>query len=100
MLAATLRLGIDVARDRRPDADALRRNLRRRSGDVGELCRRPGDGEAGTPGAPDRARELMRLHADNGFVRLGEDAEQLTTLIDVRTGRRRARRTGRGATGL
>ena len=32
-------------------------------------------------GEPDRARELLKLHADNGFVHLGEDGEQLTTLI-------------------
>jgi hypothetical protein len=29
----------------------------------------------------DRARQLLKLHADNGFARLGEDGEQLTTLL-------------------
>ena len=32
-------------------------------------------------GDRDRARQLLKLHADNGFARLGEDGEQLTTLL-------------------
>ena len=32
-------------------------------------------------GEPDRARELLKLHADNGFAHLGEDGEHLTTLV-------------------
>lgn len=32
-------------------------------------------------GNPDKARELLKLHADNGFARLGDDGEHLTTLV-------------------
>ena len=32
-------------------------------------------------GNPDRARELLKLHADNRFARLGDDGEHLTTLL-------------------
>ncbi|MEY2463597.1 MAG: hypothetical protein QOH64_1735 [Acidimicrobiaceae bacterium] len=80
MLAATLRLGIDVARGRRPDAaafdkvfDADPAGWASFAGGLGMVTLHAGE--------PEQARDLLKLHADNGFVHLGEDGEQLTTLL-------------------
>lgn len=80
MLAATLRLGIDVARGRPIDPGAFDQLF-----DVDPI--HWASYAAGLAmvklhgGEPDRARDLLKLHADNDFAHLGEDAEQLTTLI-------------------
>jgi hypothetical protein len=80
MLAATLRLGIDVARGRPPDPGAFDELF-----DVDPAAW--ASYAAGLAmvklhaGEPDRARTLLKLHADNSFVHLGEDGEQLTTLV-------------------
>ncbi|MFN2419332.1 MAG: AAA family ATPase [Candidatus Limnocylindria bacterium] len=79
MLAATLLLGINAAVGRRPAPDTL----------DGLFDVDPADWAsyasglamvAWLSGNTDRARELLKLHADNGFARLGDDAEHLTTL--------------------
>jgi predicted ATPase len=79
MMAVTLLLGIQAATGRRPAADALDglfdvdpaiwASYASGLAMVAWLC-----------GMTDRARELVKLHADNGFARLGDDAEHLTTL--------------------
>jgi tetratricopeptide (TPR) repeat protein len=80
MMAATLALGIDAARGRAPDPAALE----------GLFEVDPAEWASYAAGlamvhwlAGDRvrARHLLKLHADNGFTRLGEDGEQLTTLL-------------------
>ena len=80
MMAATLALGIDAARGRTPDPAALE----------GLFDVDPADWASYAAGLAmvnwlagdrDRARQLLKLHADNGFARLGEDGEQLTTLL-------------------
>jgi hypothetical protein len=80
MLAATLRLGIDVARGRPTDPGAFDQlfdiePVQWASYAAGLAMVKLHGGE------PDRARELLKLHADGDFVHLGEDGEQLTTLI-------------------
>ena len=80
MLAATLRLSIDLARGRPTDPGAFDELF-----DIDPV--QWASYAAGLAmvklhgGDPDRARELLKLHADNDFVHLGEDGEQLTTLI-------------------
>jgi predicted ATPase len=80
MLAATLRLGIDLARGRPTDPGAFDQLFDIDPAEWASFA-------AGLAmmklhgGEPDRARELLKLHADNDFVHLGEDGEQLTTLI-------------------
>jgi hypothetical protein len=80
MMARTLLLGIQVADGRRPEPDAL--------GGLFDID--PADWASYASGLamvschagyPDRARELLKLHADNDFVRLGDDGEHLTTLV-------------------
>ena len=80
MMAATLALGIDATRGRNPDPAALE----------GLFAVDPADWASYAAGLAmvnwlvgncDRARHLLDLHADNGFARLGEDGEQLTTLL-------------------
>jgi tetratricopeptide (TPR) repeat protein len=80
LLAVTLRLGIDVARGRRADPGALDDLF---DGDpAGWASYAAGLAMVKLHGGePDAARELLRQHADNGFVHLGEDGEQLTTLV-------------------
>jgi hypothetical protein len=80
MMAATLLLGIDAAVGRRPLADALDAlfhidpaNWASYASGLAMVAWLSGD--------TDRARELLKLHADNGFTRLGDDAEHLTTLV-------------------
>jgi hypothetical protein len=81
LLAATLLLGIDVARARRPAPDLL---------DAPVLGIDPGHwaGYAAgmamvkwRAGEHERARDLLMLHAGNHFARLGDDGEHLTTLL-------------------
>jgi AAA ATPase domain len=80
MMAATLLLGIQAATGRRPTADAL----------AGLFHIDPADWAsyaaglamvAWLSGNTERARELLKVHADNGFAHLGDDAEHLTTLV-------------------
>ena len=80
MLAATLRLSIDLARGRPTDPGAFDELFdidpsQWASYAAGLAMVKLHGGE------PDRARDLLKLHADNDFVHLGEDGEQLTTLI-------------------
>ncbi len=89
MMAATLALGIDASRGRTPDPAALEGLFEVDPAEWASYA-------AGLAlvrwlvGDRDRARHLLKLHADNGFNRLGEDGEQLTTLLMF----------GRVATGL
>lgn len=89
MMAATLALGIDASRGRTPDPAALDGLFEVDPAEWASYA-------AGLAmvhwlaGDRDRARRLLKLHADNGFTRLGEDGEQLTTLLMF----------GRVATGL
>lgn len=80
MMAATLALGIDAARGRSPDLAALSGLFEVNPADWSSYAA----GLAMTNwliGDLERARYLLKLHADNGFARLGEDGEQLTTLL-------------------
>ena len=89
MMAATLALGIDASRGTAPDPAALEGLFEVDPAEWASYA-------AGLAlvrwlvGDRDRARHLLMLHADNGFNRLGEDGEQLTTLLMF----------GRVATGL
>jgi hypothetical protein len=79
MLAATLLLGIDVARGRHVDPDAFDDLFE--ANPAGWASYAAGLAMVKLHGGkPERARELLQLHAENGFVHLGEDGEQLTTL--------------------
>ena len=80
MMAVTLGMGIDAAQGRIRDPAALE----------GLFDVDPAEWASYAAGlamvhwlAGDReqARYLLKLHADNGFSRLGEDGEQLTTLL-------------------
>jgi hypothetical protein len=80
MMAVTLGLGIDVACGRRPDPVAF----------DGLFDIDPADWASYAAGLAmvnwhagdhDRARAMLKLHADNGFTHLGEDGEHLTTLL-------------------
>ncbi len=80
MLAITLLLGIQVADRRRPDHDAME----------GLFDVDPADWASYASGLAmaswhagntARARELLKLHADNRFARLGDDGEHLTTIL-------------------
>ena len=80
LLAGTLGLGIDAACGRVTDPSILDGIVdvdpavwASYAGGVGYLALRAGD--------LDRARTLLRLHSDNGFARIGDDAEHLTTLM-------------------
>ncbi len=80
MLAATLRLGIDVAGGRSTDPGALDQAFD--ADPAGWASYAAGLAMVKLHGGdPGRARELLKLHADSGFARLGEDGEQLTTLV-------------------
>jgi tetratricopeptide (TPR) repeat protein len=80
MLGVTLQFGIDMSTGRHIDPDGL-------DGIVDVEPAEWASFAAGLAmmkffgGQPDRARTLLRLHADNGFSRVGEDSEQLTTLL-------------------
>lgn len=80
MMARTLLLGIQVADGRRPEPDALDGLFNIDPADWASYA----SGLAMVAcqsGDPDRARELLKLHADNGFARVGDDGEHLTTLV-------------------
>ncbi len=80
MLAVTLLLGIQVAAGRRPEPDAMDELFHVDPADWASYA----SGLAMVSwqaGNPDRARELLKLHADNRFCRLGDDGEHLTTLL-------------------
>ena len=79
LLSATLGIGIDAARGRVTDPSIMEGIVdvdpavwASYAGGVGYLALRAGD--------LDRARTLLRLHSDNGFARVGDDAEHLATL--------------------
>ncbi len=80
LMAVTLRTGIDVSVGNRPASNYLEGSIdvdpaqyATVAAGVGAVALQIGDHE--------RARELLALHADNGFARIGDDAEHLTTLF-------------------
>ncbi len=80
LLAATLSAGIDTARGRVTDpsimdgiVDVVPEAWASYAAGLGYLALRAGD--------LDQARRLLRLHSDNGFERIGDDAEHLATLM-------------------
>ena len=79
LLAATLLLGIEIASGGRPAPDMLDEMASVDPASWATFA-------AGMAfvkwhaGDPDRARDLLMLHANNHFTRLGNDGEQLTTL--------------------
>lgn len=80
MMARTLLLGIQVADGRRTDPDLL---VGLYDVDLADWASYASGLAmvACHAGEPDRARNLLKLHADNGFARLGDDGEHLTTLV-------------------
>jgi hypothetical protein len=79
MMASTLAIGVDVARQRAPDAAAFEA-----LSDIDPSTW--ATWAAGLAlvsllnGHRDRARDLLRLHAADGFARLNDDSEYLTTI--------------------
>jgi hypothetical protein len=80
MMAVTLKLGIDVARGLPPDLVRFE----------GLYVVDPADWASYAAGLAmvtwhagdhERARDVLKLHADNDFAHLGEDGEHLTTLL-------------------
>ena len=79
LLAITLALGIDTARGRVADSatfdgiiDVDPAAWASYAAGVGYVALRAGD--------HDQARTMLRLHSENGFARIGDDAEHLTTV--------------------
>jgi predicted ATPase len=79
LLAITLTLGIDTARGRVSDSttfdgivDVDPAAWASYAAGVGYVALRAGD--------RDRAQTMLRLHSENGFARIGDDAEHLTTV--------------------
>lgn len=80
MLAMTLGLGIDLARGRRPPVDLLE-GLLQVDPSVWATYAAGSAMIAWHADDVGRAREMLALHADDGFSRLGDDGEHLTTLL-------------------
>ena len=79
LLALTLKLGIDHAQGLETDPTTLDdvvdvdpATWASYAAGIGYVALRGGE--------LDRARTLLRLHSDNGFARIGDDAEHLTTV--------------------
>jgi hypothetical protein len=80
LMAMTLRTGLDVARGERPESNYLEDSIDVDPGQYATFA----SGLAIVSlqmGDRRRARDLLDLHADNGFARLGDDGEHLTTLL-------------------
>lgn len=80
MLAMTLGLGIDLARGRNPPVDLLEGVLEVDPA-VWATYAAGSAMVAYHAGDLGRAREMLALHADDAFRRLGDDGEHLTTLL-------------------
>ncbi len=80
MMAATLRFGIDVAAGQPTDPAIIEDLIDADPADWASFA--AGSAMARLrAGDHQRARELLMLHAGDGFARLGSDGEQLTTLL-------------------
>jgi len=80
LMAITLRMGLDIIRGERPEVNYLEASVDVDPAEYATFA----SGLAVVSlqmGDVDRARGLLALHADNGFARLGDDGEHLTTLV-------------------